>query len=170
MIRGKFLTSQDDVRAVMDIRRRVFVDEQGYSADTEIDGFDKMAVYALAFDENDRPAGTGRLIINDESRFQIGRVCVLKEARGRGLGDLVMRMLLDKALGAGAKRFRLLAQRQAEGFYSRYGFTPYGEEVLDQGVPHIEMEATDVSILRAVFSGCRGEEMLRREQEGKKEE
>ena len=39
MIRGKFLTSQDDVRAVMDIRRRVFVDEQGYSADTEIDGF-----------------------------------------------------------------------------------------------------------------------------------
>ena len=48
MIRGKFLTSQDDVRAVMDIRRRVFVDEQGYSADTEIDGFDKMAVYALA--------------------------------------------------------------------------------------------------------------------------
>jgi len=32
------------------------------------------------------------------------------------------------------------------------------------------MEATDVSILRAVFSGCRGEEMLRREQEGKKEE
>ena len=86
------------------------------------------------------------------------------------MGDLVMRMLLDKALGAGAKRFRLLAQRQVEGFYSRYGFTPYGEEVLDQGVPHIEMEATDVSILRAVFSGCRGEEMLRREQEGKKEE
>ena len=74
MIRGKFLTSQDDVRAVMDIRRRVFVDEQGYSADTEIDGFDKMAVYALAFDENDQPAGTGRLVINDQSRFQIGRV------------------------------------------------------------------------------------------------
>ena len=91
MIRGKFLTSQDDTSAVMDIRRRVFVDEQGYGADTEIDRFDQMAVYALAFDENDRPAGTGRLIINDESRFQIGRVCVLKEARGRGLGDLVVR-------------------------------------------------------------------------------
>ena len=78
----------------MDIRRRVFVDEQGYSADTEIDRFDQMAVYALAFDENDRPAGTGRLIINDDSHFQIGRVCVLKEARGQGLGDLVVRMLL----------------------------------------------------------------------------
>ena len=46
MIRGKFLTGQDDTSAVMDIRRRVFVDEQGYCADTEIDGFDKMAVCA----------------------------------------------------------------------------------------------------------------------------
>ena len=85
MVRGKFLTSQDDTSAVMDIRRRVFVDEQGYSADTEIDTFDKMAVYALAFDENGQPAGTGRLIINDRSQFQVGRVCVLKEARGQGL-------------------------------------------------------------------------------------
>ena len=31
MIRGKFLTSQDDPSAVMDIRKRVFVDEQGFS-------------------------------------------------------------------------------------------------------------------------------------------
>ena len=55
MIRGKFLTSQEDVSAVMDIRRRVFRGRTGYSADTEIDGFDKNGVYALAFDEK-RPA------------------------------------------------------------------------------------------------------------------
>ena len=70
MIRGKFLTSQDDPSAVMDIRKRVFVDEQGFSPDTEIDGYDKLAVYALAFDENDRPAGTGRLYIDDHSHFR----------------------------------------------------------------------------------------------------
>ena len=141
MIRGKFLTSQDDVRAVMDIRRRVFVDEQGYSADTEIDGFDKMAVYALAYDENDRPAGTGRLIINDESRFQIGRVCVLKEARGQGLGDLVVRMLLYRALELGAGEIWLGAQLPAVGFYAHYGFQPIGEIYDDEGVPHRWMRA-----------------------------
>ena len=141
MIRGKFLTSQDDVRAVMDIRRRVFVDEQGYSADTEIDGFDKMAVYALAYDEKDRPAGTGRLIINDESRFQIGRVCVLREARGKGLGDLVVRMLLYRALELGAGEIWLGAQLPAVGFYARYGFKPVGEIYDDEGVPHRWMRA-----------------------------
>ena len=141
MIRGKFLTSQDDAGAVMDIRRRVFVEEQGYSADTEIDGFDKMAVYALAFDENDRPAGTGRLIINDESRFQIGRVCVLKEARGQGLGDLVVRMLLYRALELGAGEIWLGAQLPAVGFYARYGFAPIGEIYDDEGVPHRWMRA-----------------------------
>ena len=83
-----------------------------------------MAVYALAYDEKDRPAGTGRLIINDESRFQIGRVCVLKEARGQGLGDLVVRMLLYRALELGAGEIWLGAQLPAVGFYARYGFHP----------------------------------------------
>ena len=158
MVTGKFIRGNDDLREVEDVRMRVFVEEQGFRAAEEMD------------DGEGKPAATGRLYIDDDGYWRIGRVAVVRERRGQQMGDLVMRMLLDKALGAGATRFRLLAQRQAEGFYSHYGFTPYGEEVLDQGVPHIEMEATDVSILRAVFSGCRGEEMLRREQEGKKEE
>ena len=170
MIRGKFLTSMDDLDQVLSIRTRVFVEEQGFCAAEEMDAYDARAIHCLLYDGEGKPAATGRLYIDDDGYWRIGRVAVVRERRGQQMGDLVMRMLLDKALGAGAKRFRLLAQRQAEGFYSRYGFTPYGEEVLDQGVPHIEMEATDVSILRAVFSGCRGEEMLRREQEGKKEE
>ena len=135
MIRGKFLTSQDDVGAVMDIRRRVFVEEQGYPADTDVDTFDKLSVYALAYDENDRPAGTGRLYINADSRFQIGRVCVLPEARGRGLGDLVARMLLYRALELGADAVCLSAQLPVVGFYARYGFRPCGEVYDEEGVP-----------------------------------
>ncbi len=142
MIRGKFLTSQDDVGAVMDIRRRVFVEEQGYPADTDVDTFDKLSVYALAYDENDRPAGTGRLYINADSRFQIGRVCVLPEARGRGLGDLVARMLLYRALELGADAVCLSAQLPVVGFYARYGFRPCGEVYDEEGVPHRWMQAS----------------------------
>ena len=141
MIRGKFLTSQDDTSAVMDIRRRVFVDEQGFSPDTEIDGYDKLAVYALAFDENDRPAGTGRLYIDDHSHFQIGRVCVLREARGQGLGDLIVRMLLYRALELGATAVYIGAQLPVVGFYARYGFKLFGELYDDEGVSHRMMKA-----------------------------
>ena len=141
MIRGKFLTSRDDTRAVMDIRMRVFVDEQGFSPEAEIDAFDQMAVYALVYDEDDRPAGTGRLIIDGKSRFQIGRVCVLPEARGRGLGDLVMRMLLYRALELGAGEVWVGAQLPAVGFYARYGLAPRGEVYDEEGVPHRWMTA-----------------------------
>ena len=72
---------------------------------------------------------------------EIGRVCVLKEARGRGLGDLVVRMLLYRALELGAGEIWLGAQLPAVGFYARYGFQPIGEIYDDEGVPHRWMTA-----------------------------
>ena len=57
-------------------------------------------------------------------------------------------------------RLRISAQRQAEGFYALYGFAPYGEEYMDHHVPHIDMEATDESIVKAVFTGCRGSQFV----------
>ena len=61
MITGKFLTSRDDTSLVMDIRKRVFVDEQGYSLEGERDWHDDMAIYALTFDENGTPGAAGSI-------------------------------------------------------------------------------------------------------------
>ena len=160
MITGKMIAGNGDLTEVMDIRMRVFVDEQGFPAEEEKDEYDARAIHALLYDDDHNPAATGRLYIDDDGYWRLGRLAVLKEKRGQQLGDLVMRMLLDKALGVGAQRFRLSAQRQAEGFYALYGFTPFGEEYMDHHVPHIEMEATNESILRAVFSGCRGSQFV----------
>ena len=170
MVTGKFVRGDGDLRQVHQVRMRVFVQEQGFPEQEEMDALDARAIHCLLYDDAGRPAATGRLYIDDEGYWRLGRVCVVREKRGQQLGDLLMRMLLDKALNAGARHFRLSAQKQAQGFYARYGFSPFGEEYLDGGVPHVEMEATNESILRAVFSGCRGEEMLRREQEGQKKE
>lgn len=142
MIQGKYLTSMDDTGAVMEIRNRVFVDEQGFSKDGERDRFDDMAIYALAYDLNGHPVGTGRLIIDAEDHFSIGRVCVLREARGLGLGDLIMRMLLYRAQELNAPDVYISSQLHAIPFYARYGFKPYGEETLDEGVLHQKMRVT----------------------------
>lgn len=160
MITGKLIAGSGDLSEVQSIRMRVFVDEQGFPADEEMDQYDARAVHALLYDDDHNPAATGRLYIDDDGYWRIGRVAVLKGKRGAQLGDLVMRMLLDKALGVGAKRFRISAQRQAEGFYALYGFAPYGEEYMDHHVPHIDMEATDESIVKAVFTGCRGSQFV----------
>ena len=163
MITGKFIRGDQDLSEAKEIRMRVFVDEQGFPAESEMDEYDARAIHCLLYNDDHKPSATARLFIDDDGYWRIGRVAVLREMRGKQLGDLAMRMVLDKALQAGAKHFRLSSQKQTEGFYRLYGFEPTGEETDDCGVPHTEMEATDESIVRAVFTGCRGEQMLERE-------
>ena len=77
MIRGKYLASSMDVQAVMDVRARV-AKAEGQKSGT--DCHDGMAVYALTYDEDNEPSGSGRLYL-DEDRFMIGCVGVLPEKR-----------------------------------------------------------------------------------------
>lgn len=159
MIRGKFIRSTDDCSEIYALRRRVFVDEQGLSEDMVRDELDAMAIYALVFDERDAPSGTGRLVI-DEDRFMLGRVCVLKEARGQGLGDLVLRMLLLRTQEMQAPGVYVEAQPPVEAFYRRYGFKPLGEAYQRHGAPHRLMRALaqeiDIEGNCGKQDGCRG--------------
>lgn len=145
MIRGRFLRPGSDISQALFVREAVFVREQGYSAALERDAIDDISWHALVYDRVDASGepvgdacGTGRIWWQD-GEFHLGRIAVLKEKRGAGMGDLVMRMLLFKAKEHGARSVVLSAQLQAAPFYARYGFAPYGELVDDEGVPHQRM-------------------------------
>lgn len=143
MIRGKFLLSGDPLcEHVFDIRRRVFTDEMGLFADTDVDENDRMAVYALILDDDGTPSGTGRLYIDGDSRFAIGRVCVLKEARRRYMGDLIMRMLLYRAEELNCASVTLTSPLDAVAFFARYGLRAEGEVFEEAGVPCRRMTAS----------------------------
>ncbi|NLD58813.1 MAG: GNAT family N-acetyltransferase [Clostridiales bacterium] len=144
MIRGKFLTSMDDISEVLGIRSLVF-------AEYEPDEFDRMAVYALAFGEDDRPAGTGRLFIDRDGRFRIGRVCVLPDARGNGLGDLILRMLLFRARELNAASVYVDVDPAAEGVFARYGFRTHEAGALAR----MRAAAEDID-LGGSCAGCGG--------------
>ena len=146
MIRGKYFTSLDRPAEVLDLRRRVFVEEQGYPADTEADSFDDMAMYALVYDESDAPAGTARMVVDGNGRFVIGKVCTLPEKRGKYLGDLLMRMLLYRAQDMHTPCVYLSTPLDCVAFFARYGFKPYGELVEENGVPHRLMRALESEI------------------------
>jgi len=129
MIHGKFLTSADDCSQVLFVRARVCAAE-GLPAGS--DCHDRMAVYALVFDEGDSPSGSGRLYL-DEDRFVIGCVGVLPEKRRQGLGDLIVRMLLFRAQELNAPEVYALVRPGDEPFYARFGFSPAGEDSDEQG-------------------------------------
>ena len=118
-----------------DIRREVFMDEQGFSR--EFDDIDNRAFHAVIYCDG-KAAAAGRLF-EGRSGWHIGRVAVRKQFRGEGLGALIVRALEEKAVAEGAACIRLSAQVRAQGFYEKLGYTAEGEEYYDEACPHIAM-------------------------------
>jgi len=135
------------------VRRAVFVEEQGFPADTEPDALDALSRHVVLY-EDDVPVAAGR-IYWAEGGFHLGRICVLRDRRGRGIGDLLMRMLIAKGLEHAASSLTLGAQLRAAAFYARYGFQVEGEPYDEDGVPHCRMRA-DAEVLRRLFRLCKG--------------
>ena len=86
-----------------------------------------------------KPVGTARILIKGDSA-KIGRVCVLKEARGTQQGQALMKACIAWAREEGLARAMLGAQLDALGFYEQLGFTAYGDIFDDAGIDHRNME------------------------------
>jgi predicted GNAT family N-acyltransferase len=117
-----------------ELRRRVFIDEQQVPEEEEWDGQDPACLHFIAFDAG-QPVGTARLLPDGH----IGRVAVLPQARGRGIGLALMREAIETARLKGHTEALLAAQVHALPFYERLGFQTYGQEFLDAGIPHRNM-------------------------------
>ena len=71
---------------------------------------------------------------------KIGRVCILPEARGLGLGAALIRAAVEEfRKRPQISRVKLGAQTHALGFYERLGFVAVGPEYLDAGILHRDM-------------------------------
>ena len=119
------------LRAVRDV---VFIDEQGVPAEIEWDGSDADYTHVLVTD-GQTPIATGR--INIQGR--VGRMAVVADRRGEGIGVIVMERL--EAIGRGMKldRLYLNSQVSAMGFYQKLGYKPVGEEFAEANIPHQKM-------------------------------
>ncbi|MBM3275292.1 MAG: GNAT family N-acetyltransferase [Candidatus Sericytochromatia bacterium] len=123
------------------VRQAVFVEEQGIDPEIEVDEYDGICWHALAY-LGDRIVGTARLVTLDRFTAKIGRVAVLGEARGRGVGTALMRLLEDYARREGITRVVLDAQFQVIPLYEKLGYEAEGEPFLDAGIVHKRMTKT----------------------------
>ncbi|MBU3647726.1 MAG: GNAT family N-acetyltransferase [Limnohabitans sp.] len=125
--------------AAQAVRTAVFVHEQGIAPEDEWDAEDATALHAVLWDENGQAVGNARLLEPSPRLAKVGRMAVLREARGKGYGARLLQALLVEARRRGHDEVRLSAQRSAEGFYAAQGFTVVGEPFDEVGIPHIEM-------------------------------
>jgi len=121
-----------DLRAV---REPVFVEEQKVPLDMEWDELDPKCRHVIARDDQHKPIGTGRLT----PEHKIGRMAVLKEWRGRGVGAALLLALVEQARELGLPEVSLHAQVDAIPFYEKFGFERYGERFEEAGIQHQSM-------------------------------
>ena len=125
---------KSNIEDICAIRYEVFVDEQNVPEELEIDGLDGEAKHVLAFVDG-VPIGTGRIL----SDGHIGRVAVLKDYRGFGIGKLIMKELIKWAQDITLKKVWLSSQWHAHSFYLDLGFVCVGDIYKEAGIDHIKM-------------------------------
>lgn len=151
------------------VRDEVFVREQAVPPELERDEHDPDCMHAIARDATGRAIGTAR--ITPDGR--IGRMAVLREWRGLGVGDAMLRALLDHARASGLGEVQLHAQAPAIGFYAARGFFPTGGRFQEAGIEHqamrmllpragaVETREEAVAVTAAVVAGARARLWLR---------
>ena len=126
----------DQHRQILDsIRGQVFRDEQKVPSHIEQDGKDEGATHFLLTRET-VPLGCGRMLADGK----IGRMAVLQQYRGQGLGRQLLDFMVEQARHQGMKRLYLHAQTHALEFYLGAGFAAFGDEFEEAGIPHAAME------------------------------
>ncbi|MFD9189777.1 GNAT family N-acetyltransferase [Streptomyces phaeochromogenes] len=137
-----------DREACFAVRKEVFVVEQGVPEDIEYDAYDADALHVVAVREDGLPFGAGRLVYGEVAAAKtggepgvgsLGRLAVLKAARGLGVGVALVRGIEDAARARGLTAVDLHAQTHAVGFYERLGYVAYGPEFFDAGIAHLAM-------------------------------
>ncbi|MGB5278637.1 MAG: GNAT family N-acetyltransferase [Gammaproteobacteria bacterium] len=119
---------------LMSIRQVVFVNEQQVPAELEWDGQDADCTHFLAT-VNAMPVATARLT----PQGQIGRMAVLKNHRGKGIGSQLLTTVIERARQLGFNQVFLHAQVSVINFYQGHGFYAEGERFIEAGIEHQTM-------------------------------
>lgn len=136
--------SLEDLYAILQVRQIVFVVEQECPY-LDVDGYDHRAWHLLCWKEQD-----GERILAAYARIfapgikyaesSIGRVVTHPQARGTGLGEMLMREAVRRAEEvAPGVDIRIGAQMYLERFYEKHGFRRVSAPYDEDGIQHIEM-------------------------------
>lgn len=132
-----YAVARDDLHAVRDA---VFVREQQVPVELEHDALDPGALHVLARTLDGEPIGTARLAPpRPDLPAKVGRMAVLPDWRGCGVGAAMLRVALREARQRGWHEIVLHAQAPVIDFYRRHGFAEEGPRFFEAGIEHQAM-------------------------------
>lgn len=135
MITVKQVETEEEYQAYIEIRRKVFIEEQRVSEREEFDEFEKEATHFLAFYKKE-PAATGRTR-KAKNFIKIERVATLEKFRGKGIASKLM-LEMQKVAQRDYPTCQMImhAQTEAIPFYLKLGWTPIGDYFFEANIKH----------------------------------
>ncbi len=144
------------------VRKRVFMDEQGYENEFDQIDDDPRCIHVVLYVDGS-VAGCSRVFPEELERaaapdapkspacvldegvgasetYLLGRVAVLGEYRRRGLASEIVRASDEAARNAGARLVKLHAQEYVRDLYAKMGYAQISDvDYEDEGQPHLWM-------------------------------
>lgn len=121
MIISQWTAPGGEMQAARDVRKTVFQDELGQSAEQVFDKADALC-WQLAFLDEQAPIAAGRIGYHSLGVAELSQICVVPERRGEGLGDGVLKTLILKAETLGMKQAIVTCPRDVAGFFETVEF------------------------------------------------
>jgi len=135
----KLVTSDRELEEAFEMRREVFVEEQGISEDLVFDGHDGEALHMVVKD-GQRVVGTARVLLLADNQAKLERMAVLKPFRHKGIGRGIVSFLNEELKNRQLEQVVLHAQYEVVAFYKSCGFEESGLPFWEAGLKHVKMQ------------------------------
>ena len=136
----KKVSSKEEMEKSYAIRNKVFCEEQNISKEIEFDNLDHFCDHFLMLD-NKKVIATARVRQKEENIFKIERVAVLIEFRKLKVGSSLIKKIIQQFINLNDEvSIILYSQVTVKDFYKSLNFVSYGDEFLEDGIPHVAMK------------------------------
>jgi len=134
----KLATGDVELQEAFEVRRQVFVQEQGIAEDLVFDGRDSEAVHMVVKDD-ERVIGSARIQFLADNQAKLERMAVLKHYRCKGIGREMLLFLDTIWKDKQIQQVIIHAQLEVVPFYKSCGFHEVGLPFQEAGIKHIKM-------------------------------
>ncbi len=136
----KFVENEDDLQGANEVRRQVFVVEQGIAEELVFEEAEDSNEINIVVEYEDTVIGTARVVFPDDNAAKIERMAVLKSFRNKGIGKGIISFLNEELRRRKITQIILHAQYQVIDFYKSCGFYESGLPFEEAGIRHVKME------------------------------
>ncbi len=135
----KLVSSGSELKGAFEVRKQVFVEEQGISEALVFDDHDGEALH-MVVKYGKRVIGTTRVLFLAANQAKLERMAVLKPYRRKGIGRTIISFLSEELKNRQVEQVVLHAQYGVIAFYKSCGFRESGSPFWEAGIKHLKMQ------------------------------